>query len=142
MFGLSKLLFGEKTKINNPDLGFFEARIKNSNQKDIIWTGAIKSKEYNNELIILLIGNSNGPYKSQIETIKTILNDLENIYKQIVGIINDDSILQDKFQNKKISDFYLACINPWKKGEISYELTFDLKNGDGYVGAIFKNGNI
>jgi hypothetical protein len=57
MFGLSSLFFGEKIKIYAPDLGFFEARIKNINQQDVIWTGAVKSKQSSTALIISLVGN-------------------------------------------------------------------------------------
>ena len=138
MFGIGKLLFGEKVKIKTDSLGVFVARVKNVNQKDIIWTGKIESKQH--ELILLLLGGSSGPYKHQLEATIHIIDELDNIKNQIVQLINNDSELKDKFQNQNISDFHLACINPWLKNETSYELSFDSTKNDKYVGAIFKNG--
>ncbi|NQY31301.1 MAG: hypothetical protein HRT69_17775, partial [Flavobacteriaceae bacterium] len=85
---------------------------------------------------------SNGPYNNQIETVKYIINEIDVINNQITELINNNLELNDKFKNQSMSDFHLACINPWLKNEISYELSFDSNLNDGYVGAIFKNGRI
>ena len=142
MFGIGKLLFGEKKQINISELGVFNARIKSVTQKDIIWSGTVNSKKDNNKLIILLVGNIKGPYSTQIETVKSIINNLESVNKEIIELINDELILKKKFEGQKISDFNLVCINSWLKNEISFELTFESRIDDGYVGAIFKNGKI
>jgi hypothetical protein len=142
VFRIIKLLIGEKIEVEISELGIFNARIRNINKENIVWTGSISYNKSNQDLVILLLGDSKGPYKSQIEDTKIILKDLESINNQIIEIVNKDYSLKEKFKNQRITDFYLACINPWLKNEISYELSFESKINDGYIGAIFKKGKI
>jgi hypothetical protein len=142
MFDINKLLFGKKIKVNVSDLGVFEARIKNINKKDIIWTGSIDIEKYDDKLVIQILGNSNAPYKNQVETIQFILNNSETITNQIIEKINANETLKSKFKNQKITDYYLNNINPWLKNEVSYELSFQSKINDEDIGAIFKNRKI
>ncbi len=140
MFGIKKLLFGEEIKIKTDSFGVFKARVKTVNQKNIIWTGKIAFKQH--ELILLLLGDSKGPYKHQLKTTNQIIEELDAIKSQIVALINMNVDLKDTFQNQHISHFRLACINPWLKNETSYELSFDSTKNDEYIGAILKNGII
>ena len=142
MLGLGKILFGEKVKINVEDLGVFKARVRNIHKKNILWTGKVIPNGYNDELILLLLGDARGPCTSEIETVKLIINNLESIKRQIIEMLNKNKELKEKFHNQRMSDFYLACINPWRKNEVSNELSFESNINDGYVGAIFKNGRI
>jgi len=141
MFGITEFIFGVKKEVTIVDLGTFKANVRNITSKNIIWEAIIKSK-LDKELAIALIGNANKPFSSQIETVKFIITNNNSISNQIVSIINKKEELTNKFKNENIADYALKEINPWRKGEISYELLFQSKLKNNYLGAIFKNGKI
>lgn len=141
MFGLRNLLFGKKVTVNT-QIGTFTARVKNNNSKEITWTRDSISKTDTTELFLLLTGNAKGPYESQIETVQFILNNQEEVKAQILDFITSNTTLQLEFKDQNIVDFHLVAINPWLKSEISLELSYETKNEEGYIGAIFKNQKI
>lgn len=141
MFGLGNLLFGKKVKVNT-QLGTFKARVKKDSSKEIVWTRDFTSNATTKELFLLLLGNGKGPYESQIEAVQFILNNPDEIKDQIVTIITNDKSLQSKFQGKKIADFHLVYIGVLRESKVNYELSFETKNNEEYVGAIFKDQKI
>lgn len=140
MFGIGNLLFGKQVTVNT-QIGTFKARVKNSS-KEITWTGDTISITDATELFILLTGNAKGPYEIQIETVQFILNNQDKIKAQILDIITNDTTLQLEFKGKNIANFHLAAMNPWLKSEVSFELSYEMKNDEGYIRAIFKDQKI
>ncbi|MGH1385757.1 hypothetical protein [Kordia sp.] len=136
MFGILNFLFGKKVKITIPNLGIFEARVKRDKQKEITWVSDENSTYRNKEVSLLLLGNSKGPYPTQIEAAKFILKDEENIKSQMVDEISKDIKLQEKFKGQKITDYRLKCIYPWNEKETPYELSFESKINDEYIGVM------
>lgn len=141
MLGLGNLLFGKKVKVNT-QIGTFKARVKKNSSKEIVWTRDSIPKTETTELYLLLTGNAKGPYQSQIEMVQFLQNNPEKIKAQILDFITNDKALQAEFKGQNIANFHLTYVSPWLKNEVSYELSYETKNEEGYIGAIFKNQKI
>lgn len=125
MFGIKKLLFGEKITVKINDLGSFTAQVKNPNKKNIIWSSTRKSKTHNNELVILLVGTIKGPHNEQTEVARYILNELDAIQKEIFERVQRNPKLQQAFKGQSIYSFYLSCLTPADEDTLSHELSFE-----------------
>ncbi|WP_430409533.1 hypothetical protein [Kordia sp.] len=141
MLGIGNLLFGKKVIVDT-QIGTFKARIKKNSSKQTTWTLDATSKTENTALFILLVGNEKGPSDNQIETVQFIRNNMESIKAQIVAIIASDKDLKREFQDQKITDFHLSYIGSLKESNVNFELSFERKKDDGYLGATLKDQKI
>ena len=67
---------------------------------------------------------------------------MESIKAQIVAIIENDKDLKREFQAQRIADFHLSYIGSLKDSKVNFELSFERKNDEGYIGATFKDQKI
>lgn len=141
---LLKKIFGEKKNINIKGLGIFSARIRTNNPlKEIIWTSSIINRFEKEELVVLLEGNIKGPKMKDCEEVIEIINNVDSIRNNFITKINNDYRLKKKFDNGKISDYYLEYIGPWLKNEHSYELSLiNKQNSSLGLGAIWKSNDL
>lgn len=126
---LKDIILGKEKKITDLKLGDLKARIRNENsRKSITWISEVALNFGPEATVIILEGDSKGPFEIQIDAAYEIIDHFDSIKSQVVEKIRTDSKLQQKFKGKNLNEFYLACINPWEIDYNSFELSFDSIN--------------
>jgi hypothetical protein len=137
------LLFGKKKFIKIDKLGTFAARFKANSVKIKSWLSTIRIEGYSDEIVIILEGDSSGPFTKQIESVTLIIENIEQFDDKLRNKIQDNSRLNEKFKKINLKELRLACINPWdetrKNFELSYELISDETVG---LSVIYQNHEI
>ncbi len=124
------LLFGKKKYIQTEKLGTFEARFKANSQKIKTWLSTIRIEGYSDEIVIILDGNSSGPFTKDIKNIIPIIDNIEQFDNKLRNKVQDNSSLNQKFKKFNLKELRLACIYPWDETRNSFELSYELISDD------------
>ena len=137
------LIFGKKKLVKTKILGTFEARVKKHSNRKKSWISTIEVEGYSKEIVIILEGDSNGPFVKQIESASRIINELKELDQKIISKIYDNNKLKAKFGSLNLKEFRLACLNPWDESRNSFELSYESKLDDSNgLSVILESGQI
>lgn len=142
--GLKDILFGKEVQISDTKLGVLKARIKKTHPSiNYVWASEVLLSEQQNETVIVLEGNSEGPFKKQLESAYSIVDNLTNIQEQII-VESKKNKNKIKYNGDWIKQFYLAAITPIDVRDNSFEVNFEPINqdGNGYILLTWKNSKI
>jgi len=142
---LMEFFFGKKVIFSDKLIGNLETRIKNQNVSiNCTWTCENLLESQKRKTVFILEGNRNGPYKNQLKSVHRIIQNLENITRQIYLSSHKSKPTKDKLKSVWVKDFYLAAITPNDIRENSFELNFEPinKNDNGYISFIWTNDRI
>ena len=143
--GLKNILFGKKKIISDKKIGDLKARIKNNNPSiNYTWTSEFLLSGEENETVIMLEGNANGPYKNQLNAVYSIVDNLKKLREQILIDSKRLNLENLKYNSNRIKDFYFAAITPIDITENSFEVNLEPVSGDedGYVLFKWKNNQV
>lgn len=131
MRNIKQFLFGTKKFVETKNLGTFNATVRNENTaKDITWCSTIGIKDYSEDITIILEGDGFEPSKKQIESATWIIENIEEIDKELISTINQNPELIEKYGNYNLTELRLLCLNPWEISLDSYELSYESKSGE------------
>ena len=137
------LLLGKKIYIQTDRLGTFEARFKANSKKIKTWLSSIRIEGYSNEIVIILDGNSSGPFTKQIEKVTPIIENIEQFDNKLRNKVQDSSRLNEKFKKFNLKELRLACINPWDETRNNFELSYEfISNDTEGLSVIYENEKI
>lgn len=140
---IKDLLFGKKKYIPTDKLGTFEARFKANSQKVKTWISTIRIAGYSDEIVIILDGNSSGPFTKQVEHVTPIIENIEQLDNKLRTKIQDNSSLNEKFKKFDLKELRLVCINPWDETRNNFELSYEFISDDTEgVSVIYENEKI
>ncbi|MGD1846229.1 MAG: hypothetical protein ACFB10_12650, partial [Salibacteraceae bacterium] len=118
---IKQLLFGRKIYFNDPVLGKFSTRVKSDNPSiNRTWYSAKRIGNYPEDTLFILEGNSRGPNKMELESVRKLMAELPQVMNQV------DKDLSQKANYNKFKDWksslYLSAVNPYEKGfEVQFE---------------------
>lgn len=133
-------LFGKKRIVKVPNIGDFESRIRKDNPSiNYSWQfyGILDNQE--KETSIIIHGNSKGPSISQKNALYELIDNIEDLIKQIEPMVPKSPMFSD-WKNT----FYIAAINTCEEKENSLEISFEPKDEDktNNFGFIWRNNVI
>ena len=134
--GLKDLLLGKEKLITDKKIGILKARIKNTNPSiNHTWTCEVLLPRQQNETVIILEGNADGPFKGQLDSVYSIVDSIEELKEKILlesDIQDTNNINRD---GNWLANFYLSAITPIDINENSFEVNFEpiKPNENGYV---------
>jgi hypothetical protein len=127
--GIRDFLFGKVKTIDDSKLGLFKARIKNVNPSiGYVWVSEIRLSGQLRETIIILEGNSKGPFKKQLESAYKIIDSINDIATSILLKSNSLNLDETKMIEEWRKEFYLSAITPIDLVENTFEVEFETTN--------------
>lgn len=88
---IKDFIFGKEKVVADSKLGSFKARIKNAHPSiSHTWTSVITLPEKSEETVIILEGNSDGPFRGQLNSAYKIVDSLNEIAHQLLKRIQID----------------------------------------------------
>lgn len=126
--GIRDFLFGKVKSIYDSKLGLFKARIKNTDPSvGYVWAGEIRLSGQLRETVIILEGNSEGPFKKQLESAYKIVDRINDFAASILLKSNSLS-LDETMIIEWTKEFYLSAITPIELMDNSFEVEFEMTN--------------
>lgn len=142
--GIGDFLFGKKKYYDTNKLGTFTTRVRNENTvRKYVWKSSTPIANYSKNTTILLEGDAFEPLKNHLETANWIVENINEIDKEVISKINNNSELKEKFNNKNLSDLRIDLIFPSFKELYKFELSY-ISNSDTdfYMTVLIQNKQI
>ncbi len=143
--GLKEFFFGKQIVFSDKLIGNLETRIKIDNPTiNYTWVGETQLTGQKRKTVFILEGNSQGPYKNQLKSVQRIVQNIENITKEIDLELKAAKSVKLRFKHNWVKDFYLAAITPNDTRENKFEVNFEPidENDSGYVLFLWANDRI
>jgi len=143
--GLKKFFWGKQVVFTDKLIGILKTRVKNENPSiNYTWIGENLLNGQKRKTVFILEGNSQEPYKNQLKSVYRIVQDLENITRQINFELKSSKYTNPRFKHDWLKDFYLAAITPNDVRENRFEVSIEPinENDTGYVSFLWANGRI
>ena len=134
--GIKDFLFGKEKTIPDSKLGFLKARIKKTHPSvSYVWASEIRLSGQLRETVIILEGNSDGPFREQLDSAYKIVDSIKELVTRIYLDSKSMNLDKTKYKGDWAKDFYLSAITPIDVAESSFEVEFETTtpNDDSYV---------
>ncbi|WP_345167893.1 hypothetical protein [Nibribacter koreensis] len=142
---LLKLLFGKSTKIQDEKIGELKTRIKRDNPSiNYTWTSVKVVANQKKETCFIIEGNSVGPHKQQLNAVYSIVDNLENLVRDVMSKLPDKSVYKNVLRGEWKEELYLSAIYPTDIWHPRFEITFEQldEKASSYISVTWENGNI
>jgi len=127
--GIKDFLFGKEKIIADTKLGYLKARIKKSHPSiSYAWVSSTRLVGQLNETVVILEGNSDGPFKEQLYNAQKIVDSIDELASRILLESKSLTLNETKFFGNWTKDFYLSAITPIDINENSFEVEYESIN--------------
>jgi hypothetical protein len=124
--GIKAFFFGKEKVIADKKLGLLKTRIKNTNPSiSNVWASEVRLSGQLLETVIILEGNSEGPFKEQLDSAYKIVDSTNDISARILIDSKNMNLDTSRFIGDWIKEFYLSAITPIDLRENSFEVEFE-----------------
>ncbi|WP_243345505.1 hypothetical protein [Parabacteroides sp. FAFU027] len=137
-------IFGKEITYNDNRIGELTARIRNKKKTDCVWTGTYLIPGQKAETVIILEGDSNTPFSSQIKGIYALLDNIQDINHKVEEYWRNQPIVKQSFTADWMDRYYIEGISPWEIEDNSFEISYEPydKNDSSYIALIWKDQEI
>ncbi|MCP9762440.1 hypothetical protein [Lacihabitans soyangensis] len=127
--GFKDFLFGKEKTIADTKLGYLKSRIRKTHPSiSYVWASEIRLSGQLQETVIILEGNSYGPFREQFDSAYIIVDNIKEIAERIHLESKSLNLDKTKFCGDWTKDFYLSAITPIDIGESSFEVEYESTN--------------
>lgn len=127
--GIKDFLFGKEKTIADTKLGHLKARIRRTNPSvSYVWASEIRLSGQLQETVIILEGNSDGPFREQLDSAYKIVDSIKEMAARFHLESKSLNLDKTKFYGDWTKDFYLSAITPIDIRESSFEVEFESTN--------------
>ena len=127
--GIKDFLFGKEKTIADTKLGHLKARIRKTHPSvSCVWASEIRLSGQMQETVIILEGNSDGPFRAQLDSAYKIVDSIKEMATRIYLESKSLNFDKNKFYGDWTKDFYLSAITPIDIRECSFEVEFESTN--------------